>query len=426
MAAHNTSQDILTLLKDYQITDIDIEFHESFYTHEVSPQLLGPIDELDPLIDIVSPLTPALGLHISTKARPNSQGMMMALYLTKGGSSDRLLGLSCCHILIGSNEAANVNYVHHPSGPSKDVLLLSKRAFSNLINSIKLRIRQHAITVEHWREQIEGFEQRERGTNTVDIEKAMAARIETQGMLDKAERAIEALRVLLHWVNKDWKKLNNRILGHILYSPAITLGIGEHSFAEDWGMFEVDSAKLSDSFQGNKMDLETKLMSNEFTVKCFPHRDANWKFKYPKDRLLPLRGTITNALMCNPDMWDLNGKLCLLVIKSGNATGTTIGHVNGIFSIIHHHFNDMSINQTSMEWGILNYDSKSEVFSEPGDSSSAITDIHGRIGGMLTSSSGKLKSSDMTYATLFWWLLKHIRANGFPNAHLNNILLPHI
>jgi hypothetical protein len=164
------------------------------------------------------------------------------------------LGLSCRHVLIGSKEA-NVDYVHHPSGSSKDVLLLGQRAFSNLVDSIKLRIGRHGITVERWREQIEEFEKRERGTNTVDVEEATAARIETQGMLDKAERAIEALRVLLYQVNKDWKKLNNRVLGYILYSPAITLGVGEHSFTEDWGIFQVDSAKLGDGFQGNKMDL---------------------------------------------------------------------------------------------------------------------------------------------------------------------------
>jgi hypothetical protein len=160
-------------------------------------------------------------------------------------------------------------------------------------------------------------------------------------------------------------------------------------------------------------------MPGKFMVKWFPHGDANWKFKYPIDCLLPLRGTITDELMHNPDTWDLNGEPCLLVVKSGNATGTTIGRANGIFSIVRDYFNDMSINQTSMEWGILNYDSKSEVFSEPGDSGSAIADIHGRIGGMLTGGSGMTNSSDITYATPFWWLLERIRANGFPNAHLN-------
>ncbi|KAH9988804.1 hypothetical protein BJV74DRAFT_839146 [Russula compacta] len=56
--------------------------------------------------------------------------------------------------------------------------------------------------------------------------------------------------------------------------------------------------------------------------------------------------------------------------------------------------------------------------SEPGNLGSIIADIHGHIGCMLTGGSGKIKTSDMTYATLLWWLLKCIQASGFPNAHL--------
>jgi hypothetical protein len=99
-------------------------------------------------------------------------------------------------------------------------------------------------------------------------------------------------------------------------------------------------------------------------------------------------------------------------------TGTTIGRANGVFSIVRNYFTE-SLHQTSMEWTILNYNTKSGVFSEPGDSGSVIADIRGRIGGMLTGGSGKAESSDVNYATPFWWLFERIKANGFPNAHLN-------
>ena len=66
---------------------------------------------------------------------------------------------------------------------------------------------------------------------------------------------MEELGRFLDRVNKEWKKPSNRVLGHILHSPAIGLGIGEQRFTEDWGIFEVDRAKLGDGFQGNKIDL---------------------------------------------------------------------------------------------------------------------------------------------------------------------------
>ena len=178
----------------------------------------------------------------------------MALYLAEGGGSDRLLGLSCRHVLIGSEET-NVDYHHSPSGPHRDVLLLGKKAFANLVNSIENRIELHGITVKRWRSQIKGFEKREKGTNALDIEKAKVARVETQGLLDKAEKAMEALKVFLDQVNKDWSELDSRIIGHILHSPAINLGVSENQFTEDWGIFQVNRTKLGDGFQGNKMDL---------------------------------------------------------------------------------------------------------------------------------------------------------------------------
>ena len=72
--------------------------------------------------------------------------------------------------------------------------------------------------------------------------------------------------------------------------------------------------------------------------------------------------------MRTPDMWDSDGESCLLVVKNSNATDTTLSRANGVFFIVRDYFTDMSVNQTSMEWGIINYDRKSEVFSEPGDS----------------------------------------------------------
>jgi hypothetical protein len=149
-----------------------------------------------------------------------------------------------------------------------------------------------------------------------------------------------------------------------------------------------------------------------------PRADAATTFKYPYDRLLPLRDLIPEDLMHNPDMLDHDGEACLLVIKNGNTTGVTIGCATGVFSYVREYFSN-NTHQTSMEWAILPYDHKSDVFSAPGDSGSIIVDGCGRIGGLLTGSAGKTESSDITYASPFFWLFPRIKANGFPNAHLD-------
>jgi hypothetical protein len=153
----------------------------------------------------------------------------------------------------------------------------------------------------------------------------------------------------------------------------------------------------------------------------YPRIDAHTTFKYPDDRLLKLQGIIPEDEPRNPDILDRNGESCCFVIKNGNATDVTIGRATGIFSYVRQYFpNDTR--QTSMEWAILPYDNKSGVFSAPGDSGSIIADGRGRIGGPLTGSAGKTESSDVTYATPFFWLLSRIKANGFPNAHINPVM----
>ena len=99
------------------------------------------------------------------------------------------------------------------------------------------------MLVEHWREVVEELTEKEKGTDPADVEKAKADRIFGESGLDDAENAIETLRPLLERISKDWKKPNNRVLGHILRSPATALGVGNSRFTEDWGIFQVDRTK---------------------------------------------------------------------------------------------------------------------------------------------------------------------------------------
>lgn len=52
-----------------------------------------------------------------------------------------------------------------------------------------------------------------------------------------------------------------------------------------------------------------------------------------------------------------------------------------------------------MEWTILPFDDNSGPFSRKGDSGSVVVDGAGWIGGILTSRSGKMDSTDLTYVT---------------------------
>ena len=161
----------------------------------------------------------------------------MALYLKKGGDSKGLLGLSCRHVLIGSNEPNEV-YVHHRSVPARDILLLGHQAYTKLVESIKLKIARHGTDIERWQRQIQKFMERGQGSDVDDVAKAAKYRAKTEGFVEESEEAIKELAALLNQVDKHWKPADNRVIGHVLHSPPIALCVGQQRFTEDWGLHQ--------------------------------------------------------------------------------------------------------------------------------------------------------------------------------------------
>ncbi|KAH8119558.1 hypothetical protein DFH11DRAFT_1838878 [Phellopilus nigrolimitatus] len=389
--AFNSGKEILDLLARFQIDDDEVEYRESVYRRSVGPVLLRSVSTHNTTVDVRGPLTPALGLPIAASDRPDAQGTM-ALYFGEGGNSDKVLGLTCHHVLFKTDAQTNNDY---------------------LLASIKLRIGRHGIMVELHKQEIKTLEEREGGDDDEDVEEAREELEKTRPLLTNANRAIEDLERFYEQVKSEWGPPKQRTIGHIRSSPAVTFHVGLEGFTEDWGAFELDGPKFKDAFKGNYIDLGTEIPSDKFTLKMYPRDDGKTTFKYPPNRLLPLRGMITEELMRRPDMLDHDNEACLLVIKSGNATDVTIGRATGIFSFVR----DEETGEESKEWAIYNYDNESGVFSKGGDSGSIIVDGLGRIGGLLTGGTGKAETSDVTYATPMWWLWPRIKQH-FPDASL--------
>ena len=121
-------------------------------------------------------------------------------------------------------------------------------------------------------------------------------------------------------------------------------------------------------------------------------------------------------------MLDLDGKPCVLLIKNGYGTDTTIGRCNSIKSFVRRRFPDGNA-QTSMELAILGHSKlkwqakSGREFSNSGDSGAIIVDGEGRVAALLTGGCGKDDdSTDITYGTPFEWLWDRIKAK-FPSAH---------
>ncbi|KAM6493756.1 hypothetical protein JOM56_010117 [Amanita muscaria] len=402
--AHTAAHRCLDLLKEFGITDVEVEYRESIYTQSAGPNLLEVVDDEHPTVDVCGPLTPALGLSIAAQATPQVQGTG-GLYLVEGSDSKTVLLLTARHVLF-----PNDNYTKDTCS-GHNVLLLGTGAFDNLVESIKEKITIHRTAARIYNLRIE---------KEADIEK----RKEIQRLLHQTNNTTEVLEKFLGCVTNEWTEPSQRILGHIVCSPPITLSAGTEGFTEDYAIVELDSTKIEKVFRGNVIDLGMKIPSGKFEMKMSPRPDAT--FEFPEDRLLKLHDVIKEDELHKPDTCHTNGDPCLPLIKSGISTGVTIGCGNGINSLVRKYYNDsetVTHHGTSKEWAILPYDSKSGVFSAPGDSGSIIADRHGRIGGLITGGCrGQIDSLDITYATPFYWLLQRIRDNGFPSAHLNPVM----
>lgn len=259
--ALRSGAEILELLKLFGIEDVEVEYRESIYRRSAGPPLLRHVSKVNHTVDVRGPLTPTLGLSIAASDRPDALGTM-GLYFAEGGKSDKVLGLTCHHVLFKTDAATNDSYVlaNNASAHREYVQLLGTRAFDKLLDSIKLRIGRHAIMLKEHEEGIERLEKRLLGGVDGDDDDDEVAEAEKELELTKAQLktvndAIDTLKKFYAEVKKDWGAPRQRIIGHIRSSPAVACNASPEGFTEDWGAFELDGPKFAKAFKGNVLDL---------------------------------------------------------------------------------------------------------------------------------------------------------------------------
>ena len=100
----NSSNDILNLLKQYNITDVDVAYRESEVKFLSGPELFAPVSDLDPLKDVIDSLSTLLSLPIAG-LKTKMQGTL-GFYFRIG---EDFYAATARHVLFRDNEA-NVEY----------------------------------------------------------------------------------------------------------------------------------------------------------------------------------------------------------------------------------------------------------------------------------------------------------------------------
>lgn len=107
-------------------------------------------------------------------------------------------------------------------------------------------------------------------------------------------------------ITRSWSAESQRVLGHVLYTPPISVGTGDKRFTEDWALVELNREKFDwDTFRGNIIHLGTfqsiSPRSSSLTIisrnqtygrpihgQDVPYAQTRSKFKYPHGSLLQL------------------------------------------------------------------------------------------------------------------------------------------
>ncbi|KAI0029942.1 hypothetical protein K488DRAFT_79884 [Vararia minispora EC-137] len=394
----------------HSIHDVDVEFR---------PELYAPVSDLDATKNVIDPLTTSLGLPISNAKTPQYQGTL-GFYFAEGGESEDILAVTARYVLFPRDEV-NSDYTYtNDRKLRKDVLLMGTKAWDDYIESVQVEIGNLGITAEIHEGSIEKLRPKAEGTNA-SARKAQRDLEETEELLRKTRKAMDELEELYMTTKRDWSKPIQRVIGHTVRSPPISVDTPPHGFIKDFAIIKLDKDRFK-SVEGpmNVLDLGPEIDGAKFTRMMFPRIDTQPGFKYPSNRLLPLAGIISEEHFRRPNTLDVDNEACLFVVKRGLTTKTTIGRATGIFSYVREYFPNETT-QTSKEWAILPCDNESGAFSKGGDSGAVIVDRIGRFGGLLTGGAGRTPSSDITYATPFFWLWSLIKIM-YPNAHLYPVI----
>ncbi|KAL4062451.1 hypothetical protein V8B97DRAFT_2026757 [Scleroderma yunnanense] len=380
------------LLKEFEITNVEVMFQKLLFTWSASQQLFNYVSSVHATTKVSSPLTPALSLQIAAQATPCFDGTR-GIYICEGGKSERVFILMSWYVVLLPNAGHNELYACTKASQPHHNVLFSSKAYQHVLKFIMVRIGHQAILVDHYKDELEGLGEAEKDHNDTQAEEQK----KFKDLLEKAEKAINTL----HKFHSE----SQHILGHIAYSPYFCQ-CQHQMLHRGWALIKLHGKKIDwDAFKGNVIDLDV------------PPPTVHTSFKYLHGCLLPLWNVVKECKLHHPTMLDTNGELCLIVVKNGNSTSVTIGRATCTMFFVQEYFKD-GTHETSMELAIYPYSHKDGAFSTLGDSGSIIADSKGGIVGLFTGSASQADSTDVTYATPFYWLFDECISVHFCNAYL--------
>ncbi|KAI0030319.1 hypothetical protein K488DRAFT_79701 [Vararia minispora EC-137] len=348
---------VKNIFTDAGFPDIEVTFVESVVTRSAGPKLLSFDYLFDGVTDLRKPFTPTLGLSITPRKYPYYEGTA-AIYFHLSKDNDRVAVLTCAHVARPPSVYPNTGITgmtHKDNQRREEIVALGTMGYDNAVRAMMATIGDRLDFIAAWHDVLRRLGDPVEG----ESKNVTKSRDKHLDLVANAIREIQRVKAI-H---------SERTIGFVLHSEKI----------------EVSAT----TFKGNKLWVSGKLSISDYRNTMFPQPQDQKNYSYPEDGLLQAYDFVREVEMRNPQQLDVHGEKCLLVVKNGSTTGTTVGRVNGLEPITRV-YDDYGISHESLEIAVLPYDKTHGKFSDAGDSGSVVLDRGG---------SGPTGETDITYLT---------------------------
>ena len=169
----------------------------------------------------------------------------------RGNPSTKVFGVSNRHVL---HEKIEGTYEFKgASAPPQYVRVNGLRRFQRGLDEIKVSISDHGMLADLAREIVK---LEAKGTSEEEEAEEDARELrKTRVRLDEQKQAIADIEKFYDDVKTRWSDIELRNIGHVHYSPPISVDVEGEQYTEDWGTFDLEEAKFKAQFKDNVVDL---------------------------------------------------------------------------------------------------------------------------------------------------------------------------
>ena len=125
--------------------------------------------------------------------------------------------------------------------------------FNDFLLSIQALIRSLNMKITLLEKNIKSYTTRVEGGN----QQAVVDMAKVQQKLDETRETIVELKKFYATLKRDWYKVNDRIIGHVVWAPPITGLTAPHGYTQDVCVIKLDNERFLPNFKGNAIDLGT-------------------------------------------------------------------------------------------------------------------------------------------------------------------------